>query len=163
MASQFPTVRRKIVDIVTATAVDHDTAFSGRLGFRELGDGWVDEDHPLPPSRSFVLEAQGGAVQDPSSFKNKGRMRMVCSLMVFYAEDVADAVALDEVIGSDTENLAAQLLDPTNWDRGTTRIELIGGRDGGHEALKFDIIAGDGVRVLEFAFDVVYRRGVETN
>jgi hypothetical protein len=163
MASAYPTVRRQLVSIVEATTVDHDTTFSGDAPFRELESGWADDEHALPPTRSFVLELGSGAVQLPMNYKNKGRMRAQCTLMVFYADDTFDAVALDETVGSDAENLAAQLLGPSNWDRANSGIELVGRRDGGHEALKFDIIAGDGVRVLEFAFDVVYNRGIETN
>lgn len=163
MASAYPTIRRKIASIVTSTTPDHDAAhFNG--AFRELDAGWMDDERAIPQGRDFLIEMASGVTQNPHCFASAGRMKVGLVLSVIYPDDTADFISLDEVLGSDAENLVAQLLEPDNWDRGSSGIELVGARgSNGHEALPFDIIADDGFRVLQIAFDVTYRRGAETN
>ncbi len=162
MASAYPVIRQKLVDIVEATTPDHN-GFGVDGGFRHLESGFGDEDRAMPPPRSFFIEMLGGRAELPQHYHQLGRVRADVGLSIIYPDDVANVGGMDEICGSDAENLVAQLLLPDNWDTSTTGLELVGKRDGGHSALPFDIIADDGIRVLQFFFEVTYKRGAETN
>lgn len=161
MASGYPVVRQKLIDIISATEPDHNTShIYGRFYYLEQG---MSEEFVASRDRGFYLSLTGGNAELPGCYRGKGRMMVTCQLMVMYSS-AFNLGAIDEIMGSDAENIIEQLLTTSNWDRANTKIELIGGRDGNITTMPFEIGSLDEqTDILTFSFPVIYSRGQASN
>lgn len=159
MSSGYPGVKAQFVTLLEATEPDdHTSATAGRFTHQPQG---IDGAHV--PDRGFVVLGSGGVAELPGCFQGKGRMNVTIQVAVLY-KAMLEMSALDTTVHSDAENLIAQMLKESNWDRASTGIELVGSRSDNKSALPYEVIPNeDGSLTLLFSFPVVYARGVETN
>jgi len=159
MSSAYATVKQTIVDLLEATEPDdHESFVRGPFVHQTQG---ITESHV--PDRGFSLVTEGGRAELPGCYQGKGRVTVQMLLAVRY-KAVKEISSLDDVVISDTENLIAQLLKESNWNRPSSGIELIGNRESDLSSIPFDVVSDDeGGLTLVFTITVVYARGVETN
>ena len=161
MGSKWPVVRTTIKNIIEQTEPDHHNGYI-KQRFRHLDNG-VEEGFPVP-DRGFFLMMEGGQAELPGCYRARGRMRVNVRLTITYQVS-HDMGLIDEIIGSDAENIIGQLLKVSNWDQGTSGIELVGdGTTGNIESMPFEVLPLDEeIQILTFTFPVVYSRGTDSN
>lgn len=158
MASNYPAVRAKIVEIIEATTLDDNSAgVTGRFVHSPSG---IDKQR----SRAFQIQVTGGNLQNPGAASIKGRFKFNLRIGVLYVNKVQNTGDLDATIGSDVENLILQLISPENQDRANSGIILFGERDGGESSFEFEVTdLDDEATVVSLDMPAVFERGVETN
>lgn len=159
MSSAWSTVKATLVAAVEQTEPDDHVVFTSG-GFVHQAQG-IEGAHV--PDRGFTILGSSGMAELPGCFQGKGRMSVTVNLGILY-KAVTEVSILDDVIISDAENIIAQLLKESNWNRATSGIELVGSRNDDKSAIPFEVLFNeDASTTLLFTFPVTYARGVETN
>ena len=160
MSSAYAGVKARIIEIIKSTEPD-EHARGTRGGFKHQPQGVLEDN--LVPDRSFSLLGTGGHSELPGMAQHKGRFLINLELVILYKATIEQS-SRDTVIFSDAESIISQLLSVSTWDQPTSKIELIGGRDGNRTSIPFEVLPLDNdANLAIFQIPVVYSRGSETN
>lgn len=151
----WSTAQLQCVSIVKAVTPTMVTRSFGR-NFVHAPKADAGDPSILPDTRGFWFELEALATKHRYSTAPSTWTIATADLVVVYRDD-KDHARMNEALATDYQQLAAALLDPSNWARSTSKIQNIGSTGGGDGPLLPAVIEDrDGARLMRLALSIEY-------